>query len=37
MWFNTRAQSGPAAEPVQAIIQYAFAMPVSAAKMKIAA
>ncbi len=37
MWFNTRAQSGPAAQPVQATVQYAFAMPVSAAKMKIAA
>jgi hypothetical protein len=37
MWFNTRAQSGPAAQPVQAIIQYAYAMPVAAANMKIAA
>jgi hypothetical protein len=37
MWFNTRAQSGPAAQPVQAIIQYAYATPPTAAKMKIAA
>jgi hypothetical protein len=37
MWFNTRTQSGPAAQPVQAIIQYAIATPPSAVKMKIAA
>jgi hypothetical protein len=37
MWFNTRTQAGPAAAPVQAIIQYAYATPPSAAKMKIAA
>jgi hypothetical protein len=37
MWFNTRAQSGPAAAPVQAIIQYAYATPPGAMKMKIAA
>jgi hypothetical protein len=37
MWFNTRAQSGPAAAPVQAIIQYAYATPPGAVKMKIAA
>jgi hypothetical protein len=37
MWFNTRTQAGPAAAPVQAIIQFAYATPPSAAKMKIAA
>ena len=43
MWFNTRAQSGPAAQPVQAIIQYGYATPVtavpraSASRMRVAA
>jgi hypothetical protein len=37
MWFNTRAQSGPSAAPVQAIIQYAYATPPGTVKMKIAA
>jgi hypothetical protein len=43
MWFNTRAQSGPAAQPVQATIQYGFATPAMAvpraagSRMRVAA
>jgi hypothetical protein len=38
MWFNTRAQSGPAAQPVQATIQYGFATPqTSTPRMRVAA
>jgi hypothetical protein len=43
MWFNTKSQSGPAAQPVQAVIQYGIATPATSApqtstrRMRVAA